>query len=260
MLIGAACQRVAARFASHSSSSQAYRVVVHHRRGRRGALGAERQRVGLVPPLAVRPEDGELVLRARHHARHEDLPHAAAAERAHRERPALPVVEVAGHPHAAGVGRPDRERRAGHRPVRRLVRVDVRAERLPQPLVPALADQVQVDLAERRQPPVRVVDQVGLLGPALDPVRHLELVVARRPGHQPGEHAGGVHLAQVVPAVAEDRGDPARVRPQRADDQPAGVGLDRVGTGLQRTAVRGRGDRPGDGRHLVDRVLPLGGR
>ena len=37
-----------------------------------------------------------------------------------------------------------------------------RAERVPQLLVPALADQVQVEFAERRQVPVRVVLQLRL--------------------------------------------------------------------------------------------------
>ncbi len=62
-----------------------------------------------------------------------------------------------------GVGRPDREARAGdlaervERGRRRVV-AHVGAEDVPQLLVPALADQVEVDLAEGRQVPVRVVD------------------------------------------------------------------------------------------------------
>jgi hypothetical protein len=38
---------------------------------------------------------------------------------------------------------------------------DVRAEDRPQLLVPALADEVQVDLAERGQEPVGLVDDVS---------------------------------------------------------------------------------------------------
>ncbi len=41
---------------------------------------------------------------------------------------------------------------------------DMRAEYSPEFLMPALADEVQVDLAERRQVPERVVDQ-HLAGP-----------------------------------------------------------------------------------------------
>ena len=50
-----------------------------------------------------------------------------------------------------------------------VVRADVRAEHLPELLVPALADQVQVDLAERRQEAVRVVDGQRLVLPAAGP-------------------------------------------------------------------------------------------
>ena len=77
---------------------------------------------------AVRPEDVELVLRARPDAGHEQLPDAGGAERAHRVGPALPVVEVAGDPHAAGVRRPHRERGAG-RPGRAGCRTCGRARR-----------------------------------------------------------------------------------------------------------------------------------
>ena len=56
------------------------------------------------------------------------------------------------------VGRPHREAGAGDRAGRGVVGAHVRAEHVPQALVAALADQVQVDLAERGQPAVRVVD------------------------------------------------------------------------------------------------------
>ncbi len=49
---------------------------------------------------------------------------------------------------------------AGDRLERARVVVHVRAEHVPQLLVPALVDQVQVDLAERRQEAVGVVDDV----------------------------------------------------------------------------------------------------
>ena len=70
---------------------------------------------------------------------------------------AVPAVEVADDPHGPGVGRPHRERRAGDA----LVLADVGAEQLPQLVVAALADQVEVELAERRPEPVRVVDRDG---------------------------------------------------------------------------------------------------
>ena len=129
----------------------------HHRRGGRRDLGPERHRVGLLPPHAVAAEDLELVVGAVADVRDEQLPHAGGAERAHRVGAAVPVVEVAGDADALGVRRPDRERRAGHRAGEAVVRARVRAEDRPQLLVAALADQVQVDLAERRQEAVRVV-------------------------------------------------------------------------------------------------------
>ena len=76
-----------------------------------------------------------------------------AAERAHRVRAAVPVVEVAGDADTVGVRRPDGEGRAGGL----ADLADVRAEHAPQFLVPALADQVQVELAQRRQVTVRIV-------------------------------------------------------------------------------------------------------
>ena len=125
----------------------------HHRRGGRRPLGIASERVGLVPPHPVEAADRVLVPGAVGHARDEQLPHARHAERAHRERAAVPVVEVAGHAHPAGVRRPDREGHPGH-----LVDLaDVRAQDLPQLLVPALPDQVEVVLAELRQEPVRIL-------------------------------------------------------------------------------------------------------
>ena len=77
--------------------------------------------------------------------------------RAHRVRAAVPEVEVSGQPDALGVRGPDGERRTGDGAGRAVVPADVGAEHGPQLLVPALADQVQVHLAERRQVAVRVV-------------------------------------------------------------------------------------------------------
>ena len=125
--------------------------LAHHGRGGGRPLGQRGHGVGLVAPAAVRPADVVLVPRARHHPGHEQLPDAGAAQRAHRVRAPVPVVEVADHADAAGVRRPDRERGPAG------LLADVGAEDLPQLLVPALGDQVQVDLAQRRQVPVRVV-------------------------------------------------------------------------------------------------------
>ena len=128
-------------------------------------LGGEGHRVGLLPPRAVGAEHVEPVPAADRDAGDEDLPHAGGAQRPHRVGAGLPVVEVAGHPHAAGVGRPHGERHAVDPAARGVVAPHVRAEHLPEPLVPALADQVLVELAERRQPAVGVVDGVAVCRP-----------------------------------------------------------------------------------------------
>ena len=109
-----------------------------------------------------------------------------------------PVVEVAGDPDPARVRRPHGERRAGDGAARGVVAAHVRAEHLPEVLVPALADQVQVDLAERRQPAVRVVD-----GEAVVAVGDLEPVVRRRLVEDRLEDAAVVHAVIGVPGPAD---------------------------------------------------------
>ena len=135
------------------------RRLEDHRRRRRGSLGVEGHRVGLLAPLAVGAEDQELVLRPRADVGHEQLPDARGAELAHRVLAAVPAVEVALDPHALGRRRPHGERRAlDRRGAEALVPVPVRAEHRPQQLVAALVDEVQVHLAEAGQEAVGVVD------------------------------------------------------------------------------------------------------
>ena len=124
--------------------------------GRR-RLGPEGERVGLLTPDAVAAEDVVPVEGAVLDAGDEQFPDAAAAHRPHRMAGAVPEVEVADHADTAGVRRPDGERRAGHRAGQRVVAADMGAEHLPQLLVPAFADEVEVHVAERRQVAVRVV-------------------------------------------------------------------------------------------------------
>ncbi len=69
-------------------------------------------------------------------------------------QPPVPAVEVADDRDRARVRRPDRERGAGDA----VELADVRAEPLVELLVAALAREVQVELAERRQERVRVAD------------------------------------------------------------------------------------------------------
>ena len=119
-----------------------------------GTSVRKRERVGLQPQLAVRAS-GSRTCTARPARRpgtnSSQMP--GRAERAHRVQPAVPAVEVADHA--------DRARRSAPRPRtrrrrRRPARADVRAEPLVELLVPPLAGEVEVELAERRQERVRV--------------------------------------------------------------------------------------------------------
>ena len=78
------------------------------------------------------------------------------AERAHRVQAPVPGVEVADDRDRARATAP---RRRTPCPVTPSISRDVRAELLVELLVAALADQVQVELAERRQEAVRVAQR-----------------------------------------------------------------------------------------------------
>ncbi len=200
--------------------------------GRREVRG-EGHRVGLVQPVPVGGEDAEAVAGPDADAGQEDLPDAGA-EGAHRGGDAVPAAPlgrpVADDAHAAGVRGPHRERRAldragGGRPA-----PEVGAEGVPEPLVAALADQVQVDRAEHGGEAVGVVDErldlvavgvpAGLVGPA-----HREPVVRQRARDGAGEHAGRAHRRErVAPrrrARLDHHVDLVGARLQRPDDDGA---------------------------------------
>lgn len=93
----------------------------------------------------------------------------------------------------------------------------MRAERPPQLLVPPLAEQVEVQLAQGGQEPVRVLD---LLFRPL--VRHEETVgrdVLQR--HQAGEEAVPV-VVQPDPQLPGQHGHGQGVRPEHPERDPAG--------------------------------------
>ena len=195
------------------------RVVHHAGRGRRH-LGGERERVGAEAEMALLGEHLVLVVRAGGHAGQEDLPDPRSAQRPHRVHPAVPAVEVADHPYRSRVRRPDRERRAGDR----LVHADMRAEVPPEALVPALAQQVQIQLAHRRPEAVRIVDRHHVLARIGD---FQPVVGDPGAGHHPAEDAGRVQRPHRYPlAVAEDDRHVDRVRPPAPDHHhvlPVGV-------------------------------------
>jgi hypothetical protein len=75
----------------------------------------------------------------------------------------------------------------------------VRAEHIPQPFVATLPDQVQIDLAQRGQPAVRVITDLAVVA-----VTHPQPVVTRR-GHKAVEKSLGAVLQRVLSAVGEHR-------------------------------------------------------
>ena len=176
-------------------------------------LGRERDRVGLEGERARGGDQLVLVPGAGAHAGQEQLPDPRGAERPHRMQPPVPGVEVADHAHGAGVRRPDPERGAGNA-------VDgglMGPEPLPKPLVPALAEQVLVQLADGWQEPVGVVDReaAGVVG-------DLQLVGGRdRRGPEGAlEQAGRMDLVQLDPLVTGHGRHPGGLGPEGADDHP----------------------------------------
>jgi hypothetical protein len=163
------------------------------RRGR--GLGALGHRVGLLPPRTVLLEDLVLVALPTRDPRDEELPVPARAQLSHRVRCALPVVEVADDTYCLSVRRPDRERRSADVPQDAGVGVDVGPENLPELLVAPFGDEVEVDVADARQEPVRVVGEVDLAA-----VCHPQPVVGHLGAGDRGEPdtavlvLGGVHL------------------------------------------------------------------
>ncbi len=118
-----------------------------HRAGLRRQLGPQGDGIGLEADDAVGAADRELVGVARGRLGYEQLPDAGGTERPHRVCALVPDVEVADHADGAGSGRPDRERRSRGA----VERARMRAERVPEPLVAALADEMEIELAERRE-------------------------------------------------------------------------------------------------------------
>lgn len=119
--------------------------------------------------------------------------------------------------------------------VERGVPLRMRAEHLPEPLVPSLPEQVQIDLAERRQEvvPVRLHHRApaGIGGD--DPV-----VPQLRVGHDPFEDAV-ITVRQWMIHAADARRDRLRVRPQHPDDRAFGMRVRpqhrvRIGVGTRR--------------------------
>ena len=228
--------------------------VVDDRGRLRRQLGGEGERVGLQPDLARLREDLVLVVGAVADAGEEELPDAARAERPHRVQPAVPGVEVTDDRDGARARGPDGEGGAVHA----LVLDHVRAELGPELLVAALAREVEVHVAQRRQEPVRVADREDAVLAVVD----LELVLERERGAVEGalEHAlaaGGRERHDLPVRGVGAHG--LRRRPERADHDPAvAVGM-RAEVGVRvrcgaRGEVRGVGHRWCSNRSAPDRT------
>ena len=211
-------------------------------RGRlRRDLGVEGERVGLQAQLPVGAVHLELVRVPLGRLGHDRRPDPGRALRLERLRAPVPEVPVADDGDAARVRRPDRERDAlvGH----------VRAEALVDPLVPALAGEMQVELARAslllqhaedprdrdRDPVGPVVQLVAELVDGLleleDRQQPLDLVAARRQQRR---------IGRVEVAVEELR--PAALLPvRRADRRCAGSSRPRRRTRTSAASPRRRG-------------------
>ena len=114
-------------------------------------------RVGMEADAAVAPVYRILVAIARACVGHEQLPQPGAPERAHRQRAIVPAVEIANERNASGRRCPHHE--ADARSVSQAAHM--RAEHVPELPVPALAHEMQIEVADRRQERVRVTARFG---------------------------------------------------------------------------------------------------
>ncbi len=139
----------------------------------------------------------------------EDFPHAALEADAHGMAPSVPVVEIAQHAHLPRVRRPDRERRA----VDTVDRRRVRTEFLEDAQVVSLDQQMNVQLAEHRSEPVRVLEVVLLAVVGLDAKAILERLLAALDDSR--EEPLVAHARQIgdrLSGLVVDDGDGARLR------------------------------------------------
>ena len=195
--------RDAARWAIHPSSFHSWVGAEDDAGGRRRHLGGLGERVGPERGSRRRPRGPRTCSGARAGPRGRRSPtRRTPPSDAHRVDAAVPAVPVADHPHRAGPGRPHGERGA----LGALVGAGVGAEHGPQPVVAALADQVEVEVAERRPERPRVDHRV--VAAAVPPER--DRVAGRRLGvDQHLEHAVVVDAAHGPPVERGRRRRPA---------------------------------------------------
>ena len=182
-------------------------TVRHHARGRRRPQ-LERAPVRIAlhehqPGVAV--TELELVERASLEPGHEQLPHAARTPRVERMRAAVPAVEVADQGDSLGIGRPHGEAHAGNAGERHRHRTQ-HAPGLEQP---ALVEEVQVEVADRRREAVGI-DELGpaTLGLGDEPVRRRRRRGETRDEQVAGTVAGERHRTVIGPEPHSRRRGP----------------------------------------------------
>ena len=133
---------------------------IHDRVRLRRAGGAFGQWVGLVF-AAFLAKDGELIVLASTDARNKDLPYAGRTERSHWVLGRIPAAEIAHDGHALGIRGPHGKGDAGNGTHFGVIRAQVGAEDIPEALVAAFPNQVQIQRAHRGKEVIAVCHGAG---------------------------------------------------------------------------------------------------
>ena len=94
-------------------------------------------------------KDSKLIVLASTDTGNKDLPDAGRAERTHRILGGVPATEIAHDGNSLGIGSPHGKGDAGHGTHLGVIRTQVGAEDIPEALVAAFANQVQIQRAHR---------------------------------------------------------------------------------------------------------------
>jgi|GEM_PF-4384950 len=151
--------------------------------------------IGLKLRVARLIADLEFIQRARPKPGDEKLPHARAAERAHRVVAAVPSVEVADERDLRRIGSPHGKTHALHA----LVCAHMGSKFIVNPVLVALAKQIEIVRAQRRQKRIRVAQPPRAAARVCDIKRIHEMLAAARELYL--EKTGGVE-ARHRPALA----------------------------------------------------------
>ena len=198
--------------------SRPYRLHVgDNRRRLRPKLRRECDRVGLErQQFAQWADDLEFVLVAGTDSREEDFPEAVAAH-AHGVTASVPGIEVADHADAFGIGR-----QHGKGDARDAIVLDrMRPQFVIELKVAAFAQEMQIDVGQDRQKPVRIVELNDRFAKThAQAIGHRVLRTPRR------EQSGGVYpVERRFPAVVPDCRNLQRIGHEHAQDGAALVDM-----------------------------------